>query len=363
MKRITIFFLAVLGLFSCAPDKKPAEEKATPREENKIDSLPAGEKEIVSFVYHRFGDNRFPSTNIKVTDFEAHLKWLSSNQYQVLSLSDALAYLKNDSTAQHTAVITIDDGYKSFYTYGFPLLKKYKMPATLFINTETVGSGDYMTWQELAQVSKHGVEIGNHTHTHAYFLNQKQNERYKSFLDEIELAQKLISENLNLKPKVFAYPYGEFDDGFETIVKAVGFMGAAAQNSGVINKSTNLFQLPRFPMSENYADKFEEKASMRSIHVLSSSPKWPMIPRGKSRPTLTLTIDPKGLRTDQLQCFVQNSECELKILEQSQTELRLTITATTSILKNRRTLYTLTVPDSLGNWHWYSHLWINPSVK
>ncbi len=362
MNRIlTIIFLALF--FSCSTEKKPAEEIAPPSDATKTELLFSGEKEIVTFVYHRFGDPRFPSTNISVSDFESHLKWLSSNNYQVLNLSEALAYLKNDSTTKNTAVITIDDGYKSFYANGLPLLKKYQMPATLFINTETVGAGDYMTWQELKQATKHGIEIGNHTHSHAYFLNQKQNERYTNFLNEIELSQKLIEENLQLKPRVFAYPYGEYDDGFETIVKATGFIGAAAQNSGVINRSTNVFQLPRFPMSETYADKFEEKARMKSFTIIRSAPALPTLPRGKSRPTLTLTLNPEGLHTDQLQCFVQNSRCELKVVAQSTKELTLTIRATASIMKNRRTLYTLTAPDSSGNWHWYSHLWINPSVK
>lgn len=362
MIRITIIVLVAI-LFSCTLDKKTEEEKAKPSAEIKIDIVIPGEKEAVAFVYHRFGDDRFPSTNISTADFESHLRWLSSNNFRVLTLSDALSYLKDDSTARNTAVITIDDGYKSFYANGLPLLKKYQMPATLFINTETVGAGDYMTWQELEQVTKNGIEIGNHTHSHAHFLNQKQNERYTNFLNEIELSQKLIEENLQLKPKVFAYPYGEFDDGFETIVKATGFVGAAAQNSGVINSSSNVFQLPRFPMSENYAAKFVEKAQMKSFQIIRKAPVLPAIPRGKSRPILTLTINSRGLLTDQFQCFVQNSNCDVKILEQSPTELTLTIQATTSILKKRRTLYTLTAPDSAGNWHWYSHLWINPTVK
>ncbi|HEY5691062.1 MAG TPA: polysaccharide deacetylase family protein [Cyclobacteriaceae bacterium] len=361
IRNITIFFLLVFS--SCAPEKKPADEKVKSNEKANETILFSKEKEIVTFVYHRFGDDRFPSTNITVTNFELHLQWLSANHYQVLSLSDALHYLQNDSMTRKTAVITIDDGYKSFYANGFPLLKKYKMPATLFINTETVGARDYMSWRELEQLTINGIEIGNHTHSHAYFLNQKQNERYTAFLNEIELSQKLIEEHLRLKPKVFAYPYGEFDDGFETIVKATGFIGAAAQNSGVINRSTNVFQLPRFPMSEAYTDKFVEKAQMESLHIIQSAPALPTVPRGKSRPILTLTIDPKGLRTDQLQCFVQNSSCKLRIVKQSPTELKMTMQATTSILKSRRTLYTLTAPDSSGNWHWYSHLWINPSIK
>jgi peptidoglycan/xylan/chitin deacetylase (PgdA/CDA1 family) len=53
--------------------------------------------------------------------------------------------------------------------------KKYDIPATLFINTKTVGGGDYMTWGELKDVVKHDIEIGNHTHSHAYFLNLPEN--------------------------------------------------------------------------------------------------------------------------------------------------------------------------------------------
>ena len=91
MIRIIIFIFLALFI-SCVPEKKPAEEKVTPREETKTDILIHGEKEVVTFVYHRFGDDRFPSTNIAVADFESHLKWLRANNYQVLSLADALAY-------------------------------------------------------------------------------------------------------------------------------------------------------------------------------------------------------------------------------------------------------------------------------
>lgn len=355
---IIIFWLAIA---SCTPEKKTEEKVEIPIE--KIEVTIANNKEVVAFVYHRFNDDRFPTTNISIQDFEAHLIWLSTHNYQVLSLSDAIAYLKRDSIVKNTAVITIDDGYKSFYTHALPLLTKYKLPATLFINTETVGAGDYMSWQELKKAMNSNIEIGNHTHTHAYFLNQKQNERYTNFLNDIELSQKLIEENLNVKPLVFAYPYGEFDDGFETIVKAIGFMGAAVQNSGVINASSNLFQLPRFPMSESYASNFEEKALMQSFDVARKAPAWPMMPRGKSTPTLTLTIKTKGIITDQLQCFVQGSECKFKIIDTTPTHLTISLQATTSISNRRRTLYTLTAPDSTGRWHWFSHLWINPSVK
>ncbi|HEY8935186.1 MAG TPA: polysaccharide deacetylase family protein, partial [Cyclobacteriaceae bacterium] len=107
------------------------------------------DKEVVCFIYHRFGDSRYPTTNTPVKDFEAHLTWLRDNGYTVVSFTDALTYLQSAESARKTAVITIDDGFKSFYKNGFPLLKKFNVPATMFINTKTVGGSDYMNWDEL----------------------------------------------------------------------------------------------------------------------------------------------------------------------------------------------------------------------
>ena len=73
------------------------------------------DKEVVCFIYHRFADSRYPSTNISLHDFEEHLDYLAKNNFQVLSFSAAMDYLQSDEPVRKTAVITIDDGYKSFF--------------------------------------------------------------------------------------------------------------------------------------------------------------------------------------------------------------------------------------------------------
>lgn len=346
--------LSIFYLLSCTRATQ-SEMEAT------ADVIP--EKEIVCFVYHRFGDDRFPSTNILLTDFEAHLSWLNAHDYQVLSFSEAIVYLKSPAPALKTAVITIDDGYKSFFTNGLSLLKKYDMPATLFINTKTVGGNDYMDWTELRSAYENGVEIGNHTHSHTYFLNLPEEDRHESFRRELEQSQNLIQEKLGLTPQTFAYPYGEFDEEMKRIVKEVGFLGAAAQNSGVIFTGTDLFQTPRFPMSEAYAtlNQFEEKARMLPLKVLQEEPSSFIL--SESRPTLSLTISIDDIIPDQFQCFVQGSECILEKEEIAGDKITITLQSATPINSRRRTLYTLTAPDSSGGWHWYSHLWINPVVN
>jgi peptidoglycan/xylan/chitin deacetylase (PgdA/CDA1 family) len=349
----TLFLLTLLLPLACTGNQQPEATR-----------VQSNGKEILCLVYHRFGDSRYPTTNVPVKDFEAHLSWLKKNNFKLLTFSAAIDYLNSQQPEQKIAVITIDDGYKSFFTKGFPLLKKYGLPATLFINTETVGGGDFMDWQQLETLMKNNIEIGNHTHTHAFFLNEKKETRYKTFKDEIELSQTIIAKNLKTTPVVFSYPYGEFDPEMKKIVKEAGFKAAAAQNSGIIYHGGDLFMCPRFPMSESYSaiNKFSEKASSKALKVLNVSHESFVVPPDK-RPLLKLTIDNRGLILKNLQCFVQGYGCQLKISAVNDSTSLVEIQSDKPMTKKRRTLYTVTVPDKKNTWHWYSHVWINSEIK
>jgi peptidoglycan/xylan/chitin deacetylase (PgdA/CDA1 family) len=349
--RLFFLFLTYLFLTSAGDSERVTAVQLTPDNST----------EIVCFIYHRVGDHRYPSTNTSPKDFEAHLAYLSKNNFTVLNFSDALKYLQSGESGKKVAVITVDDAFTSFFKNGLPLLKKYNFPATLFINTKTVGGGDYMSWDDLRVAMKAGVEIGNHTHSHDFFMNLPEAKRYQVFRDEIELSQQIISKNLDIEPGIFSYPYGEFDPRMKDIVKSFGFKAAAAQKSGVWYNGMDVFQMPRFPMSESYSaiDKFKEKANMRALRVSSVSPESFVKPQS-DQPPLTISFDPDGLRLDQMQCFIQGSPCDLKIVDRG--KATVTIRPTQSIAKKRRTIYTVTVPDKKGKWHWYSHLWINASV-
>jgi peptidoglycan/xylan/chitin deacetylase (PgdA/CDA1 family) len=281
----------------------------------------------------------------------------------VLTLSEAIQYLSSNEHPKKTAAITIDDGYKSFYNNGLPLLKKYNLPATLFINTSTVGGGDYMNWNQLKEMGKSNVEIGNHTDTHAYFLNEDKSTRYKTFEGEINHSQRIITEKLKLTPKVFAYPYGEFDVRMKEIIKQLSFVGAAAQNSGVLHEKSDQFDIPRFPMSETFAaiKNFSAKANTKPLRMdLQTSEN--LMSSDNLRPELTFTFQKRDLQIDQLQCFVQGSSCEMNISD-NDSVVTVSLRSKSDLNTRRRTLYTITVPDKTGAWHWYSHLWINPTIK
>jgi len=321
------------------------------------------QKSINCFIYHRFGDSRYPSTNIPIEDFKAQLNYLTEAGFEVMTFRDAIKYLKDEQPLKKVAVITIDDGFRSFYENGLPLLETHGFPATLFINTETVGGSSYMDWKEIKDASERGIEIGNHTHSHAFFLNMDADERYKSFESEINQCQQLIQENLGTRPKVFAYPYGEFDKRMIEIVKDAGFTAAAAQNSGVISNDSELMACPRFPMATGFSDinEFKLKANALPLKVKGAPERH--ILSENFEPSLNLIIRKESLRLNELQCFIQGGTCDLSINQKVNDEYEVVARPNKSIEHRRRTLYTLTVQDNTNNWYWYSYLWINPKIK
>ena len=81
---------------------------------------------VVSIMYHRFNENKYPSTNIKIDVFKKHLEIIKDSSYNFLNPKD----LKNNlliPKKNKEILITIDDGFKSFYEEAWPILKKYNL--------------------------------------------------------------------------------------------------------------------------------------------------------------------------------------------------------------------------------------------
>jgi len=90
----------------------------------------------------------YPDNVVSVENFEKQVKYLSRKK-QMVSLSDLAKYLEGDiDFPPNIAVITFDDGYSDFYPKAYPILKKYKVPCTLFPITELLDKGG-MKWEDV----------------------------------------------------------------------------------------------------------------------------------------------------------------------------------------------------------------------
>lgn len=316
---------------------------------------------ISCFVYHRFGDSRYPSTNVPVNDFRAHLQFLADNGFRVITLGGAVELLRQSKQiAPGTVVLTVDDAYSSFYEKGMPLLREFGFTATVFVNTQTAGHPGYITWPQLRQLKREGIEIGSHSHSHAHFINFNEPELGERFQADLEKSQQIFRENLGAVPRLFSYPYGEHNAVMGNMLRENGFLAAAAQNSGVISEFSNLWALPRFPMAGRYAgiDNFRAKAAMKALALKPVAGTGHLLGSANPPQLQAYLLAPEEVSTENIQCFVAGRrECSWTYDREKKL---LTMTALQP-LRSRRTLYTLTAPSAreAGAWHWYSHLWID----
>ena len=317
------------------------------------------------FVYHRFNDSRYPSTNISLQDFRAHLEFLSQQEFNVLTLGQVVDRLQNEvSLPQRCAVISVDDAYRSFLTDGWPLLKQYGYPATLFVSTDTVGGGDYLGWLDLRKLQGEGVEIGNHSASHAYLLDrlaaEDESDWMKRVAEDVRRSQQAFESHLGSSPNLFAYPYGEFAPALVALVKSAGFVAAFGQQSGVVATGQDLFRLPRFPVGGDYASlaEFRNKAYMKRLSMSIVSPKSTEI-KGKLPPKLRFYLNQMDIDKSSLRCFVPGqTDC---FVRQVEGEEGLYEAEAMQPLLGRRSKYTLTASDLNGrSWYWFSQLWVRP---
>ena len=147
-------------------------------------------------------------------------------------------------------LITIDDGFSSFYEHAWPYLKENKIPFILFISTEAVGKNGYMNWEQIKEIEKENFAfIGNHSHSHEYLLEFSLDKFKSDILKSIEI----FKNNLGYNPIYFSYPFGEFSLEQTFFIKKY-FKYGFGQHSGVIDVNKDPYELPRFPINEKYGE-------------------------------------------------------------------------------------------------------------
>jgi len=219
----------------------------------------------VVLIYHRFGEEDYPSTNTRIEQLDAHIETLNiPGAYQVMRLDEMLAARKSGTSfSRPTVAISVDDAYKSVITDGWPRLKAAGIPLAIFVATDPVdaGNSNYMTWDDLRQLADEGVYIGHHGASHAQYLGMDD----AAVRQDIEKANRRFEEELGAVPRIFAWPFGEYDDRLVDLIQGMGFEHAFAQFSSPLPTAGDDFALPRFPINERYGDLGRYRLITRSL--------------------------------------------------------------------------------------------------
>jgi peptidoglycan/xylan/chitin deacetylase (PgdA/CDA1 family) len=187
--------------------------------------------------------------------FERQMRFLKEHNYNVVRLEELVPMLKGDKMIPaKTVAITFDDGYIDNYDYAFPVLKKYGIPATIFIIVQEVGrpQNDRLNWGQILKMRDSGlINIGSHAIGPDPLYKMKTEAELRR---QIFGSKKMLEDKLGCEVYAFSYPEGMFDDHMKQLVKDAGYKLAVATRPGRHYANDDLYALKRIRVSSKSGD-------------------------------------------------------------------------------------------------------------
>jgi peptidoglycan/xylan/chitin deacetylase (PgdA/CDA1 family) len=215
-------------------------------------------------AYHSVSDNLFGYShpyyqiNTRPEVFSRQMRWLRSAGYQTIDLCDFSRSCQEDDDFSKKVIITFDDGYRDFLTEAWPVLQQCGFSATVFLATDRIQDSprriegaDYLTWQDVRELSEQGIFFGSHTVSHPDLrsLGPEQIDY------ELGYSKETIEEKLGVAVRSFAYPFPfpEEDDHFVRylvdVLETHGYQNAVSTVIGRARRESSEFFLPRLPIN------------------------------------------------------------------------------------------------------------------
>lgn len=225
--------------------------------------LPPPPTEAISILmYHRVVGDLNMELDLPLGVFSRQMAWLAKSG-AVISYDDAIqALTEGVLEAKLKYVLTFDDAYEDFYTLAWPVLKKYGLPATLFVPTRFIDEPDQiplaerwipkagnkmkpMTWDQLREVAADPlITIGLHTHSHPNLLKLSDEDIAK----EITLSSDRLSAELGFSPVHFAYPMGFYDARVQRVAQDHCQTATIIGGDLATPANTSRYEVPRVPI-------------------------------------------------------------------------------------------------------------------
>ncbi len=185
---------------------------------------------------------------------ESELVYIRDHGYTTITFADVITHFGNGaSLPEKPVILSFDDGWRNEYEHAFPLLKKYGMKGTFFIFTNPIvhHKAHWVTWNEVREMDKAGMEIGGHTRTHPLLTKITSD----AGLDkEIGESKGIIESEIGHPVTAFAYPFGAKNVQIEHAVERAGYQIARTSRSGVWNDPAHRFEFHGSLSTDNISD-------------------------------------------------------------------------------------------------------------
>ena len=215
-------------------------------------------------MYHSISTNLFglshPYFQINTTPdvFSMQMRWLRNAGYQSVNLSELVDGLADAREMSKKVVITFDDGYRDVFTDGLPIMKQCGFTATIFLATDRIRETpmrfegvDYLTWRDVQELQKEGMNFGSHTVTHPDLRSLEPEQ-----IDyELGYSKEVIEQKLGVAVESFSYPFPFPEEDRDFIrflgdtLENQGFKNGVSNAIGRAHRESNFYFLPRLGMN------------------------------------------------------------------------------------------------------------------
>ncbi len=216
-------------------------------------------------MYHSISDrwldgvHDYFQTSTSPEVFSEHMQFLHEHEYSVLNLHDPLL-LGSREPRGRAVIVTFDDGLHDFYTHAFPVLSRYGFSATMFLPTDFIGNTarqfqgqDCMTWSQVLELSRGGVDFGSHTVTHPQLRSMTRDaQRY-----EVTYSKQCIEDKIGCEVKSFSYPFAfpdhqpAFTKAFRDLLVQAGYSNGVSTIIGTVQPTDDAFCMKRLPANSS----------------------------------------------------------------------------------------------------------------
>ena len=251
-------------------------------------------------MYHRFNEDKYPSTNIDMEIFKKQMDLIQEGKISFINPNDFRLNF-NLPKDKKKILLTIDDGFTSFYQNAWPYLKEKEIPFILFISTEAIGKYGYMDWNQIKEIEKEEFAfIGNHSHSHEYLIKYN----FNKFKQDIDKSIKIFTENIGYNPLFFSYPFGEYSLEQKRYISSKFDFGFG-QHSGLIDINKDKYELARFPINEKYGDleRFSFLINLFPLEYKNILPEDKYILKNQNPPETTIEFFKEQKNLERINCF------------------------------------------------------------
>ena len=214
--------------------------------------------------------------------FDGHMRHLVEEGYSSMTVTQLLPVLQgSDVLPERPVLVTFDDGFRDFLTNALAVMQRHGIVSTLYATTGFMGDGqapgtnrsgdEMLSWSELAEVARQGVEVGGHTHSHPMLDTLP----HAAARDEIVRCKELIEQHTEKTVASFAYPHGYSSTWVRRAVAEAGYTSACAVKNAMSHTGDDRFAIARLMLEATHTrDDFLRMLSGEGVPVASSSDRW-----------------------------------------------------------------------------------------